>query len=177
MRQITLDGRIGTGGAKVLQTAKGKSYIRFSIANDTFVNGANKTEWFDVTCFDPFLVENKAKYMTQGRYVIVQGVPDSQVVNKEGKIYLNNYITANSIDLPSFGTKKEDSPVAQVSTFTGGTKSAEVTKPQVQAAPVAAPVQEVHQHTAQVAQPAPQPQPVVSQAAPAGWSSDDDLPF
>lgn len=173
MRQITLDGRIGTGGAKVLQTAKGKSYIRFSIANDTFVNGANKTEWFDVTCFDPFLVENKAKYMTQGRYVIVQGVPDSQVVNKEGKIYLNNYITANSIDLPSFGTKKEDSPVAQVSTFTGGTKSAEVTKPQAQAAPV----QEVHQHTAQVAQPAPQPQPVVSQAAPAGWSSDEDLPF
>ena len=165
MRQITLDGRIGTGGAKVLQTAKGKSYIRFSIANDTFVNGANKTEWFDVTCFDPFLVENKAKYMTQGRYVIVQGVPDSQVVN--------NYITAVSIDLPSFGTKKEDSPVAQVSTFTGGTKSAEVTKPQVQAAPV----QEVHQHTAPVAQPAPQPQPVVSQAAPAGWSSDEDLPF
>jgi hypothetical protein len=107
----------------------------------------------------------------------VQGVPDSQVVNKEGKIYLNNYITANSIDLPSFGTKKEDSPVAQVSTFTGGTKSAEVTKPQVQAAPVAAPVQEVHQHTAPVAQPAPQPQPVVSQAAPAGWSSDEDLPF
>ena len=173
MRQITLDGRIGTGGAKVLQTAKGKSYIRFSIANDTFVNGANKTEWFDVTCFDQFLVENKAKYMTQGRYVIVQGVPDSQVVNKEGKIYLNNYITAVSIDLPSFGTKKEDNPVAQVSTFTGGTKSAEVTKPQVQAAPV----QEVHQHTAPVAQPAPQPQPVVSQAAPAGWSSDEDLPF
>ena len=171
MRQITLDGRIGTGGAKVLQTGKGKSYIRFSIANDTFVNGANKTEWFDVTCFDPFLVENKAKSMTQGRYVIVQGVPYSQVVNKEGKIYLNNYITANSIDLPSFGAKKEDSPVAQVSTFTGGTKSAEVTRPQVQAAPV----QEVHQHTAPVAQPAPQP--VVSQAAPAGWSSDEDLPF
>ena len=171
MRQITLDGRIGTGGAKVLQTAKGKSYIRFSIANDTFVNGANKTEWFDVTCFDPFLVENKAKYMTQGRYVIVQGVPDSQVVSKEGKICLNNYITANSSDLQSFGAKKEDSPVAQVSTFTGGTKSAEVTKPQVQAAPV----QEIHQHTAPVAQPAPQP--VVSQAAPAGWSSDDDLPF
>ena len=171
MRQITLDGRIGTGGAKVLQTAKGKSYIRFSIANDTFVNGANKTEWFDVTCFDPFLVENKAKYMTQGRYVIVQGVPDSQVVNKEGKIYLNNYITAVSIDLPSFGTKKEDNPVAQVSTFTGGTKSAEVTKPQVQAAPV----QEVHHHTAPVAQTATQQ--VVSQAAPAGWSGDEDLPF
>lgn len=168
MRQITLDGRIGTGGAKTLQTAKGKSYIRFSLANDSFVNGALKTEWFDITCFDPFLVENKAKYMTQGRYVIVQGVPDSQVVNKEGKIYLNNYITANSIDLPSFGAKKEDSPVAQVSTFTGGTKSAEVkSKP--------APVQETYQ--APAPQPAPQPQVSISQAAPAGWADGDDLPF
>ena len=169
MRQITLDGRIGTGGAKVLQTAKGKSYIRFSIANDTFVNGANKTEWFDVTCFDPFLVENKAKYMTQGRYVIVQGVPDSQVVNKEGKIYLNNYITANSIDLPSFGTKKEDSPVAQVSTFTGGTKSEEVAKPQTPQ------VQEAHENTAPATQ--PEQQQVSVSAAPAGWDTGDDLPF
>ena len=166
MRQITLDGRIGTGGAKVLQTGKGKSYIRFSIANDTFVNGANKTEWFDVTCFDPFLVENKAKYMTQGRYVIVQGIPDSVVTNKDGKIYLNHYVTANNIELPSFGGKREESNEVQVSTFTGGTKSAEVkSKP--------APVQETYQAPA----PAPQPQVSVSQAAPAGWADGDDLPF
>jgi single-stranded DNA-binding protein len=166
MRQITLDGRIGTGGAKTLQTAKGKSYIRFSLANDSFVNGALKTEWFDITCFDPFLVENKAKFMTQGRYVIVQGIPDSVVTNKDGKIYLNHYVTANNIELPSFGGKREESNEVQVSTFTGGTKSAEVkSKP--------APVQETYQASA----PAPQPQVSVSQAAPAGWSDGDDLPF
>ena len=167
MRQITLDGRIGTGGAKTLQTAKGKSYIRFSLANDSFVNGTTKTEWFDITCFDPFLVENKAKFMTQGRYVIVQGVPDSNVTNKDGKIYLNHYVTAYSIELPSFGNKREDGNEAQVSTFTGGTKSAEV-KPQP------APVQETYQA------PAPQPaqsQASVSHAAPAGWADGDDLPF
>ena len=166
MRQITLDGRIGTGGAKTLQTAKGKSYIRFSLANDSFVNGAIKTEWFDITCFDPFLVENKAKFMTQGRYVIVQGIPDSVVTNKDGKIYLNHYVTANNIELPSFGGKREESNEAQVSTFTGGTKSAEVkSKP--------APVQETYQAPT----PAPQPQVSVSQAAPAGWADGDDLPF
>ena len=166
MRQITLDGRIGTGGAKTLQTAKGKSYIRFSLANDSFVNGALKTEWFDITCFDPFLVENKAKFMTQGRYVIVQGIPDSVVTNKDGKIYLNHYVTANNIELPSFGGKREESNEVQVSTFTGGTKSAEVkSKP--------APVQETYQAPA----PAPQPQVSVSQAAPAGWADGDDLPF
>ena len=169
MRQITLDGRIGTGGAKTLQTAKGKSYIRFSLANDSFVNGALKTEWFDITCFDPFLVENKAKFMTQGRYVIVQGIPDSVVTNKDGKIYLNHYVTANNIELPSFGGKREESNEVQVSTFTGGTKSAEAVKPQP------APVQETYQ--APAPQPAPQPQVSVSQAAPAGWADGDDLPF
>jgi single-stranded DNA-binding protein len=173
MRQIVLDGRIGTGGAKVMQTAKGKSYIRFSLANDSFVNGTTKTEWFDVTCFDPFLVENKAKFMTQGRYVIVQGVPDSVVTNKDGKIYLNNYITATGIDLPSFGGKRDDNGEAQVSTFTGGTRSAEVVKPQP------APVQESVKAQAPASQPvpAPQPQVSVSQASPAGWSDGDDLPF
>ena len=170
MRQITLDGRIGTGGAKTLQTAKGKSYIRFSLANDSFVNGTTKTEWFDVTCFDPFLVENKAKFMTQGRYVIVQGIPDSNVTNKDGKIYLNHYVTAYNIELPSFGNKREDGNEAQVSTFTGGTKSAEV-KPQP------APVQETYQAPAQQPAPEPQPQASVSQAAPAGWADGDDLPF
>lgn len=168
MRQITLDGRIGTGGAKTLQTAKGKSYIRFSLANDSFVNGAIKTEWFDITCFDPFLVENKAKFMTQGRYVIVQGIPDSVVTNKDGKIYLNHYVTANNIELPSFGGKREESNEVQVSTFTGGTKSEEVKSK-------LAPVQETYQASAP--QPAPQPQVSVSQAAPAGWADGDDLPF
>lgn len=168
MRQITLDGRIGTGGAKTLKTAKGKSYIRFSLANDSFINGAPKTEWFDITCFDPFLVENKAKFMTQGRYVIVQGIPDSVVTNKDGKIYLNHYITANNIELPSFGGKREESNEAQVSTFTGGTKSAEVKSNP-------SPVHEVHQ--APAPQPVPQPQVSFSQPAPVGWSDGDDLPF
>ena len=80
-----MDGRIGKDGAKVLQSANGKSYIRFSLANDSFVNGANKTEWFDVSCFDPYIVEKRAKYMTQGRYAIIQGVLNSEVISKNGK--------------------------------------------------------------------------------------------
>lgn len=168
MRQITLDGRIGKDGAKVYKTAKGKDYIRFSLANDSFVNGANKTEWFDITCFDPYIVENRLKYLTQGRYAIVQGVYNGEVTQKNGHTYLNHYVNATTIELPSFGGKRDDNVEAQVSTFTGGTKSAEV-KPQP------APVQETYQ--AQAPQQAPQPQVSVSQSAPVGWSDGDDLPF
>lgn len=170
MKTITLDGRIGKDGAKTFQTAKGKNYIRFSLANDTFINGANKTEWFDITSFDQFVVENQSKFLTKGRYIIVQGTLNSEVTNKNGKIYLNNYVTATNIELPSLGTKKEESNEAQVSTFTGGTKSEEVAKPQP-----APQVQEAHENTAPATQ--PEQQQVSVSAAPAGWDTGDDLPF
>ena len=171
MRQITLDGRIGLGGATVKTTAKGKSYIRSSLANDTFINGTNKTDWFDVTCFDPYIVENKAKFLTKGRYVIVQGVLDSEVKNREGKIYLNQYVNAQNIELPSFGKRDDNDSEPKVSTYTGGTKSDQISQKPVEE--VKAPVQE-----APVVEEAAPVQAVVSHASPAGWANnDDDLPF
>jgi single stranded DNA-binding protein len=167
MKQITLDGRLG-GDAEVKKTNTGKDYVRFEIANDSFVDGANKTEWFNVTCFDPFIVSKKSEFLKKGRYVIISGTWKSEVTNNKGTIYLNHYITANNIELPSFGSKKENSNEVQISTFTGGTKSAETAK---------APVQEVQQVPVQQPTPAPQPQAVAAQAAPAGWNNDDDLPF
>ena len=168
MKQITLDGRIGKDGAKVLKTSTGKEYVRFSLANDSFVDGTNKTEWFDVTSFDPYIVSKKSEFLKQGRYAIVQGTWKSEVASRNGKIYLNHYVTAVNIELPSFGGKKDDENAAQVSTFTGGTKTAGF---------VQGSVSEAQQPQVQKQTATPQPQPVVSQAAPAGWSSDDDLPF
>lgn len=162
MKQITLDGRIGKGGAKVMKSATGKDYVRFSLANDSFVDGTTKTEWFDITCFDPYVVSKKSEYLKQGRYAIVQGTLKSEVTNKNGQIYLNHYVTAINIELPSFG--KKDDNEQQVSTYTGGTKPSVVVeeKPKVEI-----PVQKTAQ--------APQPSPI--QGAPIGWDSGDDLPF
>lgn len=162
MRTIIIDGRIGKDGAKVMRTNGGKEYIRFSLANDSFVNGKTKTDWFDVTCFDQHIVQNKAKYLTQGRYVIVNGGINSEVSYKnDGKIFLNHYISANSIEFPSLGTKKEDAAEGQVSTFTGNTESAKIaqqspanSEPQVQVSTMA--------------------KTAGSVSAP---SADDDLPF
>ena len=165
MKQITLDGRIGKGGAKVMKSNTGKDYVRFDLANDSFVDGTNKTEWFNITCFDPYIVNKKSEYLKQGRYAIVQGTLKSEVTSKNGQIYLNHYITAINIELPSFG-KKDDNDEPTVSTYTGGTRSDQTVAAQAQPA---APVQQ--------AAPAPEPQPVVSQAAPAGWNNDDNLPF
>lgn len=166
MKQITIDGRIGKD-AEVLKTQGGKSYIRFSLANDSFVNGANQTEWFDITSFDNFIVESRIKFLKKGRYVIVNGTLNSEVHSRNGKIYLNQYVTANNIEFPSFGTKKEENNEVQVSTYTGGTKSDQTVHEEVKPAP--APVVETPK-------PAPQPAPATVTAA-SGWSGDDDLPF
>ena len=163
MRQIVLDGRIGKDGAKKLKTASGKEYIRFSIANDAYIDGTNQTDWFDVTCFDPYIVDKKFEYLKQGRYAIIQGGLKSEIAIRNGKAFLNQYITANTIELPSFG-KKDENNEAQVSTYTASTKSETVVTTNVPAQPKV----EV----------APAQQPAQAQTAPAGWDSgSDDLPF
>ena len=162
MKQITLDGRLGKD-AVVMKTNNGKEYIRFSLANDSFVNGTNKTEWFEISCFDPFYVEKKLDFFKQGRYVIVQGTLNSEVTAKNGKVYLNHYVKANNIETPSFGTKKESNEV-QVSTYTGGTKPEQVVEAKVE-------------RPAPVPQTVPQPQVVTTSTAASGWGGDDDLPF
>ena len=168
MKQITLDGRLGQD-AKLMKTSTGKDYVRFSLANDSFVDGTNKTEWFDITCFDPYVVTKKLDYLKKGRYAIVSGSIKSEVSVRDGKYWLNHYVTANNVELPSFGGKRDENEV-KVSTYTGGTRSEHT---------VSAPVQEAQQAPVQQAAPAPQPQPAaVTPQAPVGWNTDgDDLPF
>ena len=129
MKSITFDGRIGANGAEVRQTKGGRPYIRFSVANNSFTNGQEKTEWFDVTCYDQFIIENRTKFLTKGTYVIVQGTPNSEInVDRTGKVWLNQYVNAISIELPSF-KRKDDENTGQnyddavVSTYTGNTSS------------------------------------------------------
>ena len=58
MKTITFDGRIGASGAEVRTTKGGKPYVRFSVANNSFANGAEKTEWYEVTSYDEYIINN-----------------------------------------------------------------------------------------------------------------------
>ena len=183
MKQIQFDGRIGANGAEVRTTKGGKQYVRFSVANNSFANGAEKTEWYDVTSYDPYIIENRVKYLTKGTYVIISGVPNIEVNVKEGKIWLNQYVTATTIDTPSFKKKDEDGAQstvtanAGVSPYTGGTpsqySSTRVPKPQ----PAPSTVSAGSMPSAGVmATPSPSP---TSYDVPVDNDNivDDDLPF
>lgn len=131
MKNLTFDGRLGAD-AEVKTTKSGKRYVKFSVANNTYSSGDTKTEWFDVTSFDPFVIEKRLNQLKKGRYVIVTGQLDVEAnVDENRKLWLNQYVTANSIETPSFGSaKRDESPAEEVpsdlSTYTGGTLSSAV---------------------------------------------------
>lgn len=175
MKTITFDGRIGASGAEVRMTKGGKPYVKFSVANNSFANGAEKTEWYDITSYDPYIIENRVKFLTKGTYVIISGTPNVEVnVDRNGKVWLNQYVTASTIDTPTFKKRDEDGAQstvnenASVSTYTGGTQSqySSTSIPKPEPAPAVATVGSV-------------PAPSVSESAADAMSVeiDDDLPF
>lgn len=137
MKTIIFDGRVGANGTEIKMSKNGKAYARFNVANNTFVNGEEKTEWFDVIVYDPTFIEKRAQYLGKGSYVIITGSIRTEVrPDNTGKLWVNNYVTASNVDTPRLGNKPEnkDNVVAStvttpipsapvVSTFTGGTKS------------------------------------------------------
>ena len=158
MKIIIFDGRIGAKGAEVSATRGGKPFVRFSVANNSYVNGQDKTEWFDVTSYDPFIIENKVNSLTKGTPVQIVGTLNTEVKVKDGKVWVNQYVTADRIEF-NFAGKKDDeaqgvaTSETTVSTVTGGTQSeAMVTTQPVSATPTA-------------------------EEMPMESSSDDDLPF
>lgn len=115
MRQVIIDGRLGKDA--VVSSANGKQYVKFSIANTLFKDGQEKTEWFDITSFDDFVINKKIKALTKGSYVIVTGnwVTETNVSQKTNQLYVNHRVFATDINIPNLG-KKADEMVNKVAT-------------------------------------------------------------
>ena len=112
MKIISFDGRVGANGTEVKMTKNGRQYARFSVANNSFINGEEKTEWFDVITYDQNFIEKRAQYLTKGSYVIINGHLKTEVnVDQSNKVWINHHVTASTIDTPRFGTKNEQQTV------------------------------------------------------------------
>lgn len=163
MKIIHFDGRIGANGAEIRSTQGGKPYVKFSVANNSFVNGQDKTEWFEVTSYDPHVIENRIKALTKGTYVIVSGQLNTDVKVKDGKVWINQYVTAVSIDIPYFSKKGEDEQnVQEIKDSISSQESNE-------------PVVSTYTKPAQKAQTPQAPQPTPTNNGEA--SEDEELPF
>lgn len=175
MKILTIDGRVGRNGAEIKQTNGGVRYMKFSMANNSYSNGKETTEWYDVTSFDQNFIDKLAQYITKGKYLIVTGNIKSEVkIGNDGNVWLNHNIRATNIDFPSGGNSQSNhGNDAEVSTYTGNTPSSKIVQETAQAAPVqqSAPVQQV----APIQEPAPSTMPFEPPIINSG--NDDDLPF
>lgn len=172
MKNFSFDGRLGSD-AELKTTKGGKPYVRFSVANNSFSGGVETTEWIDVTSYDPYVVENRVKYLTKGTYVIINGDVRFDVRMKDQKIWKNVYVTAYSIDTPNFGKRDEEQTATQVTDEAPAT--APVTEPVVAATYTPQPTVTESAPTAMY-----QPhvaQPSEAQVTVGGGMDDENLPF
>lgn len=159
MRQIVIDGRLAKD-AVISVSQNGRQHIKFSIANTIFKGNEEKTEWFDITSFDDFVINKKSKALTKGSYVIVTGnwETEANVSAKDGKLYINQRVVATDVNIPNVGKKSDTTAVPSVPT-------PEVQVPQVSQPTINIPNVEARLNAA------PAPEIVMDKEA------DDDLPF
>lgn len=183
MRTIILDGRLGKD-AEVLTSKKGVKYVKFSIANNEYLNGEEKTTWFDVMSFDSNVIEKKINMLKKGTMVYVTGNIRTEVSVSNGKVWTNHYITASSIEKVNFGTGNNAGGAAasttgkdNLSVYTGGTKSATVTAQVATAPEVTIPLKRA-ELVAETLKPQPVTEPNYNAAGAVNTlDADDDLPF
>jgi single stranded DNA-binding protein len=131
MKTLMFDGHVGRDGAVVKTTRTGKQYATFSVANKSFSNGEEKVEWFEVVSYDSNFIEKRAQYLGKGSYVIISGSLKTEVrPDQTGKLWINHYVTANTIDTPRISSKNSEQgvqvstqEVPVVSVYTGDTAS------------------------------------------------------
>lgn len=159
MRQIVIDGRLAKD-AVISVSQNGRQHIKFSIANTIFKGNEEKTEWFDITSFDDFVINKKSKALTKGSYVIVTGnwETEANVSAKDGKLYINQRVVATDVNIPNVGKKSDTTTAPSVPTL-------EVQVPQVSQPTINIPSVEARLNAA------PVPEIVMDKEA------DDDLPF
>lgn len=102
---IIVIGRLGKD-AEVNQTASGTKFVRFTVAENKYKNGEDKTIWYDVVSYDSFVINTQIKVLKKGTFVVIVGALDSKInIGKTGNVYLNHNITAWNINVPNLGGK------------------------------------------------------------------------
>lgn len=109
---VGIIGRL-TRDAEIKYTANGTAVCNFSIACNKSIppknegdKWENEVSYFDVTLWGK-KAEGKAKYLTKGVQVLVDGELKQDRWEQDGHARSKVEITAHSIDIISFNTNKE----------------------------------------------------------------------
>lgn len=120
MNKVFIEGRLGRN-AEVRETTNGKKFVRFTVAVN-WRKGKDKddrTTWYDVTSFNPSYTGNLVQYLKSGSPVIVVGDLEPEMnEGKDGRMYMNLSVRANSIEFPRLANKKDENNTLSQSTST-----------------------------------------------------------
>ena len=96
MNKTIIIGHLGKD-ASVRETSNGSKFLSFSIADNQFVKGENKTYWYDVITFN--FNEKLVQYYKKGSNLVVTGnIVSDLEVGKDGVTRCRRSMTADSID-------------------------------------------------------------------------------
>jgi single-strand DNA-binding protein len=96
MKKCTLVGRLGKD-ARLVDSKNGSKFVSFTMAVNSYMNGTEKTTWFDVISFN--FSEKMVPHLTKGSAVEVFGDFDTRLeMGNDGKPYLRNDVRADWFD-------------------------------------------------------------------------------
>lgn len=111
MNVTIVTGNLGSD-PRIGQTKNGAEIMSFSVADNQFVRGENRTQWWDVITTNPQIIKTFRASLKKGSFVQVSGSgwSDNETVEtKEGnKTYLRRTLTLYDIHYVNGGSKHED---------------------------------------------------------------------
>lgn len=105
MNSIFITGFLGRDSAS-RETAKGGKFLSFTVGSNDFVNGNEKTQWFDCIWFN--YNTNMAEHLKKGASVVVVGSLDVDLETADdGKTYIRRKVNVHNVTFNSSGKKEE----------------------------------------------------------------------
>lgn len=113
MSLVVIAGRLGKD-ASVETTSGGTKVVKFSVVENEYKNGEETSVWYDVTSFNPFIIEKQIKALKKGSFIVAPAdLTVRASFSKSGQLYLNYDAIVSSLKVINVngngGTKKNES--------------------------------------------------------------------
>jgi single-strand DNA-binding protein len=110
--KVTLVGRVGKK-PEIKDGSKGNKFCRFTIACNSYQNGKENTQWFNVICFGKS-AESCCQYVDKGSLVLVEGKIQIDEFEKDGvKHNTISVLSDRIIFLSTKGNHGQDNQTSQ----------------------------------------------------------------
>lgn len=108
MAIITVIGRIGKGGAQIKKFGE-KDVIVFSLAEDAYIKGEQKTIWYEIYMNNARNLQKLTEKLKQGRMILVNGTfRVGTWKTNTGTIQIQQSINVESVTFIRSGSKTQN---------------------------------------------------------------------